>query len=154
MKTDFFQSCGHCWVFQICCHIECSTFTASSFRIWNSSTGIPSPPLALFTVMLSKAHWTSDSLRFNNKIFITRMLTGSISGVSTQKAITRGFCHPCWRDEGRRVLEAGGSWNCGGEATYICWQGERWRQGGSRKKMPPNSPSLLMPCHYIEQSRR
>ena len=35
------QSCGHCWVFQICWHIECSTFTASSFRIWNSSTGIP-----------------------------------------------------------------------------------------------------------------
>ena len=40
MKTDLFQSCGHCWVFQICWHIECSTFTASSFRIWNSSTGI------------------------------------------------------------------------------------------------------------------
>ena len=33
-------------------HIECSTFTASSFRIWNSTTGIPSPPLALFVVML------------------------------------------------------------------------------------------------------
>ena len=31
MKTDLFQSCGHCWVFQICWHIECSTFTASSF---------------------------------------------------------------------------------------------------------------------------
>ena len=46
MKTDFFQSCGHCWVFQICWHIEWNTFTASSFRIWNSSTGIPSPPLA------------------------------------------------------------------------------------------------------------
>ena len=44
MKTDLFQSCGHCWVFQMCWHIECSTFTASSFRIWNSSTGIPSPP--------------------------------------------------------------------------------------------------------------
>ena len=28
-----FQSCGHWWVFQICWHIECSTFTASSFRI-------------------------------------------------------------------------------------------------------------------------
>ena len=41
MKTDLFQSCGHCWVFQICRHIECSAFTASSFRIWNSSTGIP-----------------------------------------------------------------------------------------------------------------
>ena len=61
MKTALFQSCGHCWVFQICWHIECSTFTASAFRIWNSSTGIPSPPLALFIVMLSKAHLTSHS---------------------------------------------------------------------------------------------
>ena len=26
-------------------YTECSTFTASSFRIWNCSTGIPSPPL-------------------------------------------------------------------------------------------------------------
>ena len=42
-------------------HIECSGFTASSFRIWNSSTGIPSPPLALFLVVLSKAHLTSHS---------------------------------------------------------------------------------------------
>ena len=25
-----FDSCGHCWVFQICWHIECNTFTASS----------------------------------------------------------------------------------------------------------------------------
>ena len=50
MKTDLFQSCGHCWVFLICWHIECSAFTASSFRIWTSSTGIPSPPLALFVV--------------------------------------------------------------------------------------------------------
>ena len=56
-----FQSCGHCWVFQICWHIECNTFTASSFRIWNSSTGIPSSPLALFVVMLPKAHLTSHS---------------------------------------------------------------------------------------------
>ena len=63
MKTDVFQSCGHCWVFQICWHIECSTFTASSFRVWNSSTipGIPSSPLALFVVMLPNAHLTSHS---------------------------------------------------------------------------------------------
>ena len=27
-------------------HIECSTLTASSFRIWNNSVGIPSPPKA------------------------------------------------------------------------------------------------------------
>ena len=59
MKTDLFQSYGHCWVFQICCHIECSTFTAPSFRIWNSSTGVPSPPLALFVVMLLEAYFTS-----------------------------------------------------------------------------------------------
>ena len=50
-KTDLFQSCGHCWVFQICWYIECSTFTVSSFMIWNNSAGIPSPPLALFIVM-------------------------------------------------------------------------------------------------------
>ena len=52
VKTDLFQPCGHCWVFQICWHIECSTL------IWNSSTVIPSPPLALFVVMLPKAHLT------------------------------------------------------------------------------------------------
>ena len=57
-KTDLFQSCGHCWVFQICWHIERSISTASSFRIWNSLTGIPSPPLALFIVMIPKAHLT------------------------------------------------------------------------------------------------
>ena len=39
------------------CWQICSTFTASSFRIWASSTGIPSPPLALFVVMLPKAPW-------------------------------------------------------------------------------------------------
>ena len=39
----------------------CSTLTAPSFRIWISSTGIPSPPLALSIVMLPKAHLTSHS---------------------------------------------------------------------------------------------
>ena len=38
--------------FQICWCIECSTVRASSFRIWNSSAGIPSPPLALFWCFL------------------------------------------------------------------------------------------------------
>ena len=66
-----FQSCGHCWVFQICWHIECSTFTASPFRIWNSSTGIPSPTLALFVVMLPKAHLTSHSRMSDSRLAIT-----------------------------------------------------------------------------------
>ena len=62
MKIDLFQSCTHCWVFQIWWHIESSTFTTSSFRIWKTSTGSPSPPLALFVVMLSKAHFFSTAL--------------------------------------------------------------------------------------------
>ena len=78
MKTDLFRSCGHCWVFQICWHTECSTFTASSFRIWNSSTGIPSPPLALFVVMLPKAHLTSHSRMCGSRWVITpSWLSGS-----------------------------------------------------------------------------
>ena len=78
MKTDLFQSCGHCWVLQICWHIECSAFTASSFRIWNSSTGIQSHPLALFVVMLSKAHLTSHSRMSGSRRVITPLwLTGS-----------------------------------------------------------------------------
>ena len=61
MKIFLFQSCGHCWVFQICWHIGCSTFTASFLRIWNSLTGIPSPPLTLFVVMLPKSPLTLPS---------------------------------------------------------------------------------------------
>ena len=61
MKTDLFQACDQCWVFQICWHIECSTLTVSYFKIWNNSAGIPSPPLALFIVILPKAHLTSHS---------------------------------------------------------------------------------------------
>ena len=60
-KLTFLTPVFHCWVFQICQHNECSTFTASSFRTWNSSAGIPSPSLILFTVMLPKAHLASHS---------------------------------------------------------------------------------------------
>ena len=51
--------------------IECSTFTASSFRIWNSSTRIPSPPPTLFVVMLPKAHLTSHSRMSSSMLLIT-----------------------------------------------------------------------------------
>ena len=78
MKTDLFQSCSHCWVFQICWHIECGTFTASSFRNWNSSTGISSPPLVLFVVMLPKAHLTLHSRMSGSRWVITpSWLSGS-----------------------------------------------------------------------------
>ena len=71
MKIDLFQSYGHCWIFQIHWHIECNTFTASSFRIWNSSAEILTPPLALFIVMLPKAHLTSHSRMSGSKWVIT-----------------------------------------------------------------------------------
>ena len=70
-KLDLFQSCGHCWVFQICWHIECSTFTVSSFRIWNSSAWSPSPPLALFVAMFPKVHLTSHSRMSGSRWVIT-----------------------------------------------------------------------------------
>ena len=71
MKIDLFQSCGHCWVFQICWHTECSTLTASSFRIWNRSAEIPSPPLVLFVVMFPKACLTLDSRMSSSRWVIT-----------------------------------------------------------------------------------
>ena len=78
MKTDLFQSCVHCWVFQICWHIECSTLTSSYFRIWNSSSGIPSSPLALFIVMLPKAHLTLHSRMSGSRLVTTpSWLSGS-----------------------------------------------------------------------------
>ena len=78
MKTDLFQSCGHCLSFPNLRHIDCSTFTASSFRIWNSSTGTPSPPLALFVVMLPKANLTSHSRMSGSRwVIIPLWLSGS-----------------------------------------------------------------------------
>ena len=78
MKTDLYQSYGHCWVFQICWHIVCNTFTALSFRIWNSSARIPSLPLVLFVVMLPKAHFTSCSKMSGSRWVITpSWLSGS-----------------------------------------------------------------------------
>ena len=70
-ENDLFQSCGHCWVFQTCWHIECSISTASSFWIWNSSIGIPSPPLALSIAMLPKAHLTWHSRMSGSRQVIT-----------------------------------------------------------------------------------
>ena len=79
MKTDHFQSCGYCWVFQICWHIECSTLTASSFKIWNSSAAVPTPPLALFIVILLKVHLTSDSRMSGCRWMTTSLwLSGSL----------------------------------------------------------------------------
>ena len=73
---DIFQSCGHWWVFQICWHIECSTFMhyISGFEI----AQLELPPLALFVVMLPKAHLTSHSRMSGSRWVITPLwLSGS-----------------------------------------------------------------------------
>ena len=88
------QSCPICW------HIECSTFTASSFRIWNSSTGIPSPSLALFVMMLPKTFLTSHSRMSGSRSVITpsclsgswRSFLYSSSVYSWQKILRNIFC--------------------------------------------------------------
>ena len=52
-------------------HIDHSTLTGSSFRIWNTSSRIPSPPLTLFIVMLPKAHLTPHSRVSGSRWVIT-----------------------------------------------------------------------------------
>ena len=60
-------------------HTECRTLTASSFWIWNSSIGIPSPPLALIIVMLPQAHLTLHSRMSGSRWMITpSRLSGSL----------------------------------------------------------------------------
>ena len=70
MKTDLSQY-GYCWVLQICWHTECSTLTASSFRIWKSRAGIPSLPLALCVVMVPKVYLTSHFRMSGSKWMVT-----------------------------------------------------------------------------------
>ena len=55
----------NCWL------IECNMLTVSSFRSWNSSAGIPSPPLALFIVMLPKVYLTSHFRMSGSRWVIT-----------------------------------------------------------------------------------
>ena len=68
-----FPVLDYCQVLQICWHIKCSTLIALSFRIWNSSTGILSPPLALLVVMLLKALLTSY-FRMSGSRWVTILL--------------------------------------------------------------------------------
>ena len=53
-------------------------FHSIIFRIWNSSAGIASPPLALFVVMVPKSHLTSHSRMSGSRVMITpSWLSGS-----------------------------------------------------------------------------
>ena len=79
MRVDLFQSCGHCWVFQISWHTECSTLIVSSFRILNNSAWMLVPSLALLATVFPKAHYTSHSRMSGSRWVITpRWLSGSL----------------------------------------------------------------------------
>jgi len=54
-------------------------FNSIIFRIWNSSAGIPLPPIAFFILMLPKAHLTSYSKMSGSRWVITpSWLSGSL----------------------------------------------------------------------------
>ena len=100
-EPDLFQSCGHCWVFQICWCVECNTLIASSFRIWNTSAGILSSPLAFFTVMLPKAHLTLHSGMSGSRWVITASwLSGSLRLASGSQSLL-------WEGHGFLMYEVG-----------------------------------------------
>jgi len=88
LSIAFLWDCNENWPFPvlwplltllICWPKEYSTLPASSFKIWNSSTWIPSPPLAMFIVILLKVHLTSHS-RISGSRWVTTpsWLTGSL----------------------------------------------------------------------------
>ena len=59
--------------------LSAAILTVSSFRTWNNSAGIPSPPLALFIVILPKVHLTSHSRMSGSRWVITpSWLSGSL----------------------------------------------------------------------------
>ena len=118
MKTDLFQFCGRYWVFQICWHIECSTFTASSFRIWKSSTGIPSCTLTLFVVMhldtinvlgrcLTDTAWITAALGWEAASVVGFLggTSGKEPACQCRKCKRLGFDPWVWKIPGRSTWE-------------------------------------------------
>ena len=73
MKTDHIQSCGHCWVFQICCILSAalSQHHLLGFEIAQLEFPLQSPQ-ALFVVMLPKAHLTSHSRMSDSRWVVTQ----------------------------------------------------------------------------------
>ena len=73
-------------------HIQCSTFTASSFRIWNSSAGIASPPLALFILMLPRTYLTSHSRMSTEEVNRLEFQESVVVWIPKQSACIISFC--------------------------------------------------------------
>ena len=71
MKTDLFPVLWLLLTFPNLLAYWMQHFHISSFRTWNRSTGILSPPLTLSVVMLAKAHLTSYSRISGSRWVIT-----------------------------------------------------------------------------------
>ena len=93
MRIDLFQFCGHCWVLQICWHIDCHTLMASSSRVFHSSPGIPSHPLALFTAVLPKTYLISYSRMSGSGWLTTPFQSSTSSGYFLYSSSVYSF-HP------------------------------------------------------------
>ena len=79
--------------------------TASSFRIWNNSAGILSPPLALFVLVLPKAHLTSHSrISGSRQVTTPPWLSGtsrpvfhsSVGSNLRKEYVKVVYCHPSY----------------------------------------------------------
>ena len=71
MKTELFQSCGHCWVFQICWHIEswdyflrtaCSWITASGVGLCRIPTNASLNWTDVYIYLMHNGKWYSQTL--------------------------------------------------------------------------------------------
>ena len=92
MKTELFQSCSHHWVFQIWWHNVCSTFTASSFRIWNSFSWNSITSASLVHSVLLKTHLTSHCRMPRSRWVITpSWLSRSLRPILYRSSMY--FCH-------------------------------------------------------------
>ena len=134
MKTDLFQSCGLNWVFQICWHIECSTFTAPSFRIWNSSTRIPSHPLDL-GVDGSFQHHPSDLGGRERELEIELVANG------------QGFHQSCLSNEASVKLQKDSVFKTCRLDVLIWWSA--WKNYGSSVPCPVYLFYLTVPELYL-----
>ena len=90
MTSDIFQSCGHCWVFQICWHIECSTLIASSFRIWNSSTGIltENSERVYFGGAPKSLQMVTAAMKLKNLLLLGRKAMSNLDSILKSRDIT------------------------------------------------------------------
>ena len=83
------------WSFPVLCPLLAywgQHFHRIIFRIWNSSTGVPLPPLALFAVMLPKAHLTAHSRLSGSRWVITPFwLSGSWRSFLYSSSVDSGY---------------------------------------------------------------